>query len=83
MFSHGVKGLMVTCSLDNHVKIWDSHTIVDGSPVLVSSKHMKAGKLNCGAFYQDSPWTLVCGTNKGELAIWDTSSNEEIANYFS
>jgi len=47
-FSPGVKGLMATCSLDNHVKIWDAHTISNGSPTLVASKHLKAGKLNCG-----------------------------------
>jgi len=83
MMSSHVKGMMATASLDGHVKVWDTQTIEDGAPRMIADKPMKAGKLNCGAFYQDSAWTLACGDSKGELAIWDTSSTDPIAAYFA
>ena len=39
--------------------------------------------MNCGSFYQDTPWLSTFGNNKGELVIWDVRENEDVANYFA
>jgi len=43
---------------------------------------MNMGELFTVNYYQDIPWVLAAGGSKGELAIWDTEENENIANHF-
>lgn len=44
---------------------------------------MGAGELFNVSFYKDIPWVLAAGGSKGELAIWDTEENANIAKHFS
>lgn len=43
---------------------------------------MKQGELFTMQFSQDIPWVLASGGSNGELAIWDTSENEDIETHF-
>ena len=42
----------------------------------------QAKKLYCAQFYVDSPFLVGCGTNCGEMLIWDTSENVGVAKNF-
>eukprot|EP01015_Nassula_variabilis_P015583 TRINITY_DN2328_c0_g1_i7.p4 TRINITY_DN2328_c0_g1~~TRINITY_DN2328_c0_g1_i7.p4 ORF type:complete len:101 (+),score=37.70 TRINITY_DN2328_c0_g1_i7:66-368(+) len=47
----------------------------------IQQKNTKA-KLFCGSYYQDSPWVFACGSNKGELVLWDTKENLHVVSNF-
>jgi len=82
--SAGVNGMVATASLDQSIKLWDVQNINnEGEPVLVIEKNFKAGKINCGSFYQDTPWISSFGTAKGELILWDVRENDQVAEYFA
>jgi len=77
-----IKGMLATTSIDGTIKIWDTNTISEGMPALVAEKQAKAGKLYCGAFYEDSPWLFSCGSSIGEIVVWDTREQANIVNHF-
>lgn len=76
--NYQVPGLLATTSMDKTVKIWDTMSIANGQPQLVSLKSPSNCSLFCGAFYTDSPWCFACGTSTGELFIWDTAEDMKI-----
>ena len=73
--------MLATCSLDEHVKIWDINTGTE--PKLVGYKKTTMGELFSLSFYKDIPWVLAAGGSKGEVAIWDTEEQEAISQHFS
>jgi periodic tryptophan protein 1 len=84
-----VPGLMVTCSIDKHVSLWDTHVNqgetkgkVWSSPRLCGQKDMCVGKLYSVSFYPSSPWLLGCGGSGNQLALWDMSSEGAIQERF-
>lgn len=85
-----VPGLMVTCSVDKSVALWDANstqTTKDEKnsmmpPRLCGSKDMCAGKLYTVGFYPSSPWLLGCGGSGNMLALWDLSQESTIQNRF-
>ena len=79
-FSPHIPSMMATVSLDEYVKVWD---ITTGSmPQLVGYKKMTMGELFTLSFYKDIPWVLAAGGSKGEIAVWDTEENDNIAKHF-
>lgn len=81
-----VPGLMVTCSIDKTISLWDAHNMDASCKVLppkpCGSKDMCVGKLYSVGFYPSSPWLLGCGGSGNELALWDLSSEESIQKGF-
>ena len=75
-FNPNIPNMLATCSLDEHVKIWD--IAQTASPKLVGYKKMSMGELFSLSFYRDIPWVLAAGGSKGELAVWDTEESEKI-----
>lgn len=80
--SNSVSGMLATTSEDHTVKVWDTLSINNNKPLLVTKKTPNAGKLFCGAFYEDSPFIFACGNSKGELFVWDTSEDKNIVKAF-
>ena len=82
-----VPGLMVTCSIDKTITLWDAHNIDASSakvlpPKPCGNKDMCVGKLYSVGFYPSTPWLLGCGGSGNELALWDLSSEESIQKNF-
>ena len=75
-----VQGLLVTCSTDKSVTLWDVHK--ESQPVSCGSKDMCAGKLYSASFYPSTPWLLGCGGAGNMLSLWDLSSEETIQKRF-
>mmetsp|Transcript_33252 Transcript_33252/g.50997 ORF Transcript_33252/g.50997 Transcript_33252/m.50997 type:complete len:132 (+) Transcript_33252:1155-1550(+) len=72
--------MMATCGTDQHVRLWD---ISNGSsPAKIIEKDMKQGELLTLQFCQDIPWVLATGGSKGALAVWDSSENKIVEEYF-
>eukprot|EP01015_Nassula_variabilis_P015581 TRINITY_DN2328_c0_g1_i4.p1 TRINITY_DN2328_c0_g1~~TRINITY_DN2328_c0_g1_i4.p1 ORF type:complete len:313 (-),score=62.95 TRINITY_DN2328_c0_g1_i4:132-1070(-) len=80
-YSKGIPGLLTTTSLDGTIKVWDTQNLIRKNPNLIQQKNTKA-KLFCGSYYQDSPWVFACGSNKGELVLWDTKENLHVVSNF-
>jgi periodic tryptophan protein 1 len=86
-YNSHVPGLMVTCSIDKTITLWDAHN-VDAStskvlpPKPCGNKDMCVGKLYSVGFYPSAPWLLGCGGSGNELALWDLSSEESIQKGF-
>jgi periodic tryptophan protein 1 len=89
-FSSNVPGLMVTCSTDKTVSLWDTYSSEPASPTrphvtaprLCGSKDMCSGKLYTVAFYPSHPWLLGCGGSGNQLALWDLSEEAPIQERF-
>eukprot|EP01016_Furgasonia_blochmanni_P053203 TRINITY_DN8563_c0_g3_i3.p1 TRINITY_DN8563_c0_g3~~TRINITY_DN8563_c0_g3_i3.p1 ORF type:complete len:475 (+),score=124.52 TRINITY_DN8563_c0_g3_i3:190-1614(+) len=77
-----IPGFLVTTSLDGCVKAWDLLKMQEAAPHCVASKKIKAGKLFCGSFYEDSPWLYACGTSKNEVFVWDSTEHLSIVESF-
>ena len=75
-----IPNMMATCSLDEHIKIWD----INGSePKLIGHRKTTMGELFSLSFYKDIPWVLASGGSRGEVAIWDTEENDKVAEHFA
>lgn len=68
-----VPGLVVTTSLDMQIKVWDVRN--PDNIQLVDKLKPKAGKLNCGSFYQDQPMLFAAGGEIAEVIFWDLEHN--------
>jgi len=90
-FNSQVPGLMVTCSVDKSVTLWDANTTQTSDdkkkrshlpPRSCGSKDMCAGKLYTVGFYPSSPWLLGCAGSGNLLSLWDLSRESTIQNRF-
>lgn len=81
-YSPQIPNLFVSCSLDSHVKVWDSspEALVEnkGEPVIVAEKFLKktTGELFCCRFAEDINHTIAVGGSKGELLIWQLEQSK-------
>lgn len=71
--------MLATVGTDQVCKVWD---VSCATPQCVSSKDLKQGELFSVQWYQDIPWVLAAGGNKGEVAIWDTEESDTVAKHF-
>ncbi|KAL7525853.1 hypothetical protein ACHAXR_001189 [Thalassiosira sp. AJA248-18] len=83
-YNSQVPGMLVTCSIDKTVALWDIQNINgSSSPQPCGSKDMSVGKLYSVSCYPSSPWLLACGGSGSELAIWDMESEDAIQKRFA
>ncbi|KAI5064988.1 hypothetical protein GOP47_0019683 [Adiantum capillus-veneris] len=71
--------LLATGSTDKMVKLWD---LKDNQPSCLCSKNPKVGAVFASAFCKDAPFLLAVGGSKGNLDVWDTMTEAEIARRF-
>jgi len=76
-----VPGMLVTCSIDKTVALWDTQN-VSPNPQPCGSKDMNVGKLYSVSCYPSSPWLLSCGGSGNALALWDMEGEDAIQNRF-
>jgi periodic tryptophan protein 1 len=77
-YSNQIPDLFVSCSMDSHLKVWDSNidsmfkNEMGKQPVLLAEKFLKktSGELFCCKFADDLDYTLAVGGSRGELLIW-------------
>lgn len=84
-FSPHVPNMMATVGTDKLCKIWDiSQTNESGklAPKCVAKKDMEQGQLFSVQFYEDIPFVLAAGGQKGEVAIWDTEEDKSVKTIF-
>ena len=81
-YSNQRSNLFATCSLDSHVKIWDSENT--NEPKLLAEKFLKktTGELFCAKFADDIDFTLAIGGSKGELLIWQLEESKTFCDRF-
>ncbi|CAJ1929038.1 unnamed protein product [Cylindrotheca closterium] len=77
-----VPGLMVSCSVDKTVTLWDTQNLSNSKPHPCGSKDMAVGKLYTVNFYPSSPWLLGCAGGGKELALWDLTREAPIQKRF-
>ena len=83
-YNSQVSGMLVTCSIDKTVKLWDTRNVTPGStPRLCGQKEMNVGKLYTASFYPSSQWLLACGGSGNELCVWDMEGEDAIQKRFS
>ena len=75
-YSPNISGLMVTCSVDKCVTLWDLGVDRSWSPRACGSKDMCAGKLYSVDFYASAPALLACGGSGNSLSIWDMEEED-------
>ncbi|KAI3848889.1 hypothetical protein MKX03_012021 [Papaver bracteatum] len=71
--------LLATGSTDKMVKLWD---LSNNQPSCVASKNLKAGAVFSTSFSEDCPFLLAVGGSKGDLQVWDTLTENEVARRF-
>ena len=76
-----VPGMLLTCSIDKTVALWDTQHAPTPQPC--GSKDMNVGKLYSISCYPSSPWLLACGGSGSELAIWNMEGEEAIQHRFA
>lgn len=76
-----VPGMLVTCSIDKTVALWD--TTHSPAPQPCGSKDMNVGKLYSVSCYPSLPWLLACGGSGNDLAIWDMEGEDAIQRRFA
>jgi len=81
-YNSEVPGMLVTCSIDKTVALWDTIAPND-TPQSCGSKDMNVGKLFSVSCYPSAPWLLACGGSGNELAIWDMEGEDAIQKRFS
>lgn len=80
--------MLVSCSVDKTVTLWDSYSASTGelssaSPQVCGTKDMGVGKLYTVNFYPSAPWLMGCAGGGKELAIWDMTREDAIQKRFS
>lgn len=77
--------MLATVGTDKLCKIWDISNTENGTllPKCVSKKDMSQGELFTVQFYEDIPWVLAAGGQKGEVAIWDTEEDKALRAHFT
>eukprot|EP00571_Detonula_confervacea_P015473 CAMPEP_0172308560 /NCGR_PEP_ID=MMETSP1058-20130122/9112_1 /TAXON_ID=83371 /ORGANISM="Detonula confervacea, Strain CCMP 353" /LENGTH=526 /DNA_ID=CAMNT_0013020999 /DNA_START=383 /DNA_END=1964 /DNA_ORIENTATION=+ len=82
-YNSQVPGMLMTCSIDKTVALWDTQNASSPTPQPCGSKDMNVGKLYSVSCYPSSPWLLACGGSGHELAIWDMESEDAIQKRFA
>ena len=74
--------MLITCSIDKTVALWDTNSIQNNKPHQCGSKDMNVGKLYSVSCYPSTPGLLACGGGGNELAIWDFLGEDAIQKRF-
>ncbi|KAJ2786475.1 rRNA-processing protein [Coemansia interrupta] len=74
-----VRGLLVTGSADETVKVWD---LRDGRPSMVVSRNPDVGGVFAARFCPDEPMLLAVAGSGGETRIWDMATNPHVRSVF-
>ncbi len=76
-----VPGFLATGSEDKSVKLWN---VQDDKPGLVVSRSMEVGRIFTAQFAPDPEvaFRLSVAGSRGQLQVWDTSTNPSIRNAF-
>ncbi|CAM6101033.1 unnamed protein product [Calypogeia fissa] len=71
--------LLATGSMDKTVKLWD---LANNQPTCIGSLNPKVGAVFSSSFCKDLPFLLAVGGSKGNLHVWNTLQNSEVAQRF-
>jgi periodic tryptophan protein 1 len=71
--------LLATGSMDKTVKLWD---LTNNQPTCIGSENPKVGAVFSTSFCKDLPFLLAVGGSKGNLHVWNTLENAEVAQRF-
>jgi periodic tryptophan protein 1 len=79
-----IPGFIVTGSTDKTVKIWDIADSTSG-PTVIASRNLGVGKVFSATFAPDvqTAFRLAVAGSKGNLQIWDTSTNPAVRRAFA
>ncbi|KAL8766950.1 MAG: hypothetical protein Q9209_006431 [Squamulea sp. 1 TL-2023] len=77
-----IPGFLATGSTDKEVKLWN---VQPTGPSMVVSRNIDVGKVFTTKFAPDSEvaFRLAVGGSKGNIQIWDTSTNAAVRNAFA
>ncbi|KAL8781094.1 MAG: hypothetical protein Q9213_006176 [Squamulea squamosa] len=77
-----IPGFLATGSTDKEVKLWN---VQPTGPSMVVSRNLGVGKVFTTKFAPDSEvaFRLAVGGSKGNIQIWDTSTNAAVRNAFA
>lgn len=77
-----VPGLLATGSDDKRVKIWN---VEDSKPSMVVSRNLEVGRIFAAQFAPDPEvaFRLSVAGSKGQLQVWDISTNPSVRNVFA
>ena len=81
-YNPNVSGMLVSCSVDKTVTLWDTQNAMNSQPHACGSKDMEVGKLYTVNFYPSSPWLLGCAGGGKEIALWDMTREAPIQKRF-
>ncbi|KAJ1675573.1 rRNA-processing protein [Spiromyces aspiralis] len=68
-------GCIVTGSLDKTIKVWSTK---DNRPSMVTSRTLDVGRVFAARFSPDAPYHLAVAGSRGNINIWDLSTNAAI-----
>ncbi|ETN42254.1 uncharacterized protein HMPREF1541_04195 [Cyphellophora europaea CBS 101466] len=76
-----VPGFLVTGSEDKRVKLWD---VQNNKPNMVVSRNVEVGRIFSAQFAPDQEvaFRLAVAGSKGQLQVWDTSTNANVRSVF-
>ncbi|KAL7546169.1 hypothetical protein ACHAWF_009510 [Thalassiosira exigua] len=78
-----VPGMLITCSIDKSVALWDTHHgSSDAPPRPCGSKDMNVGRLHSVSIHPSFPWLLACGGGGNEVAVWDMEVEDAVQSRF-
>lgn len=77
-----VPGFLVTGSEDKRVKLWD---VQNNKPSMVISRNLDVGRVFSAQFAPDTEvaFRLSVAGSKGQMQVWDTSTNSAVRNVFA
>ncbi|KAG5413418.1 hypothetical protein IGI04_000985 [Brassica rapa subsp. trilocularis] len=75
-YNTSASNLLATGSMDKTVKLWD---LSNNEPSCITSHKPKAGAVFSISFSADNPFLLAIGGSKGELHVWDTLLDANVA----
>ncbi|XP_024518850.1 uncharacterized WD repeat-containing protein C17D11.16 [Selaginella moellendorffii] len=79
-YNSAAQNLLATASLDKTVKLWD---VTNDTPTLVARTSPEVGGIFSASFCKDSPFLMAIGGTTGELHVWNTLTDSNVANRFT